>query len=48
VNVGAFGSVESLRALAEKALNEAVDKALDDTHHSPPRCDVLRRDARSF
>jgi len=31
LNVGAFGSVESLRALAEKALNEVVDKALDDT-----------------
>jgi uncharacterized lipoprotein YajG len=31
LNAGAFGSVESLRALAEKALNEVVDKALDDT-----------------
>ena len=31
LNVGAFGSVESLRALAEKALNEVVDRALDDT-----------------
>lgn len=30
LNVGVFGSVESLRALAEKALNEVVDKALDD------------------
>ena len=28
---GIFGSVESLRALAEKALTEVVDKALDDT-----------------
>ncbi len=31
LNVGVFGSVESLRALAEKALSEVVDKALDDT-----------------
>ena len=28
---GIFGSVESLRALAEKALTEVVDKALEDT-----------------
>ena len=31
LNVGVFGSVDSLRALAEKALGEVVDKALDDT-----------------
>lgn len=31
LNVGVFGSVETLRALAEKALGEVVDKALDDT-----------------
>jgi len=31
LNVGVFGSVETLRALAEKALSELVDKALDDT-----------------
>jgi uncharacterized lipoprotein YajG len=31
LNVGVFGSVDTLRALAEKALNEVVDKALDDT-----------------
>lgn len=30
LNVGVFGSVESLRAVAEKALDEVVDKALDD------------------
>lgn len=30
-NVGVFGSVDTLRALAEKALDEVVDKALDDT-----------------
>jgi len=30
-NVGVFGSVDTLRALAEKALSEVVDKALDDT-----------------
>jgi len=31
LNVGVFGSVDTLRALAEKALSEVVDKALDDT-----------------
>jgi uncharacterized lipoprotein YajG len=31
LNVGVFGSVDSLRLLAEKTLNEVVDKALDDT-----------------
>ena len=31
LNTGVFGSVDTLRALAEKALSEVVDKALDDT-----------------
>jgi uncharacterized lipoprotein YajG len=31
LNVGVFASIETLRALAEKALSEVVDKALDDT-----------------
>jgi len=31
LNVGVFGSVDTLPALAEKALSEVVDKALDDT-----------------
>lgn len=31
LNVGVFGSVDRLRAVAEKALTEVVDKALDDT-----------------
>ena len=31
LNVGIFASVETLRALAEKALDEVVDKALDDS-----------------
>jgi hypothetical protein len=31
LNVGVFGSVDTLRVLAEKALSEVVDKALDDT-----------------
>jgi len=30
LNAGIFGSVEKLRALAEKTLSEVVDKALDD------------------
>jgi uncharacterized lipoprotein YajG len=30
LDAGIFGSVEKLRALAEKTLSEAVDKALDD------------------
>jgi len=31
LNAGIFGSVEKLRALAEKTLSEVVDKALDDS-----------------
>ena len=31
LKAGVFGSVDELRALAEKALTEVVDKALDDT-----------------
>lgn len=31
MNTGAFGSVESLRLVAEKGLTEVVDKALDDS-----------------
>jgi curli biogenesis system outer membrane secretion channel CsgG len=31
LNVGVFGSVDTWRAVADKALTEVVDKALDDT-----------------
>jgi hypothetical protein len=31
LNVGVFGNVDTLRLLAEKTLDEVVDKALDDT-----------------